>query len=85
MTRWKTRLTTHGDFAILFVSTTTGDFMNEPMEQIDREVFEGFELLDLLDQYDKEFTTPEDYAIRNFEICTRYSRSDLVTSSSSGV
>ena len=53
-------------------------------EQIDREIFEGFELLELLDQYDKEFTTPEDYAVRTFTICTRYSSADLVTSSSVG-
>jgi len=58
--------------------------MSQQVEQIDREVLEGFELLELMDQYEKEFTNPEDYAVRNFTRCTRYSGATLVTFSSVG-
>jgi len=58
--------------------------MSQQAEQIDREVLEGFELLELTDQYEKAFTDPEDYAVRNFTLCTRYSSATLVTVSSIG-
>jgi len=56
--------------------------MSQQVEQIDREVLEGFELLELTEQYEKEFINPEDYAARNFTRCTRYSGATLVTFSS---
>ncbi len=65
------------------MSNTLGKEMSR--QKIDKEVREGFELLGLLDNYDNsDYTTAEEYAVKHFKICTRYTHSILTTASGIG-